>query len=100
MAKPSTDSEEESGRTSGDAEWDHDAVLADKKFMQMLLRELKLFEVCVRIFEQECAETIISTQKEVQSQNIDAMLSEKHSDTTRNHHRQGANDSSSFAARS
>ena len=31
----------------------------------------------MRIFEQECAETIISTQKEVQSQNIDAMLSEE-----------------------
>ena len=51
MAKPSTDSEEESGRTCGDAEWDRGAVLADKKFMQVLLRELKLFEVCVRIFE-------------------------------------------------
>lgn len=42
-----------------------DFVLTDKKFLQALQRELKLYEVCVRIFEQECIEAIIETQKEV-----------------------------------
>ena len=54
MAKPSTDSEEESSNcrtNNASTEMDHGAVLADKKFMKVLLRELKLFEVCVRIFE-------------------------------------------------
>ena len=35
----------------------------------------------------------------MQSQNIDAMLSEELGDTTRNHHRQGANDFTSLATR-
>ena len=43
----------------------NDFVLTDKKFLKALQRELKLFEVCIRIFEQECIESIIETQKEV-----------------------------------
>jgi len=42
-----------------------DTVLSDPDFLKALKRELKLFEVCLRIFEQECIETIIETQKEV-----------------------------------
>ena len=35
-----------------------DAVLTDKKFLKALQHELKLFEVCLRIYEEECIETI------------------------------------------
>ena len=46
-AEPETESRESS-----------DAVLADKKFLDELKKELKLFEVCLRIYEAECIETI------------------------------------------
>jgi len=45
--------------------------------LQALQRELKLYEVCVRIVEQECVQAIIDTKKEVQSSNIDAMLNDE-----------------------
>ena len=50
------------------------AVISDKKFLSKLQRELKLFEMCTRIFEEQCVQTLISLHKEVQSQNIDSMV--------------------------
>lgn len=42
-----------------------DCVLADKKFLKALKHKIKMFEVCVRIYEQECIAAIIATQREV-----------------------------------
>ena len=53
------------------------SLLQDKQFLRTLREELKLFEACIRIFEQQCIQTIIETQKEVQSQNIDAILGQE-----------------------
>lgn len=33
---------------------DHGVEFSDKKFLTTLRKELKIFEMCIRIFEQEC----------------------------------------------
>ena len=51
-----------------------EALDQDVDYVKRIRRELKLFEKCQRIFEQECIHTIILTQKEVQSRNIDFLV--------------------------
>ena len=45
--------------------------------LRCLKTDLKYFEVCVRVFEQVCIETILSTQQEVMNRNIDQMFDEQ-----------------------
>ena len=52
-------------------------VLQDSKLLKQLKMQLKLFEICLRIFEQECIQTVIETQKEVQNQNIDLLVTQE-----------------------
>lgn len=45
--------------------------------LRSLKTDLKYFEVCVRVFEQVCIETILATQQEVMNRNIDQMFDEQ-----------------------
>lgn len=48
-------------------------LVVGKELQKKLKTELKHFEICIRIFEQTCIETIVETQQEVLHKNIDIM---------------------------
>lgn len=51
-------------------------ILKDKAFIKKIKTEIKHFEICLRLFEQTCIATVIATQEDVQSRNIDLMVAE------------------------
>ena len=48
-------------------------LVVSRDLQKKLKTELKHFEICIRIFEQTCIETIVETYQEVLHKNIDIM---------------------------